>query len=141
MSDGGGFIDPMAEQFSVFAKHPIEGKVWMLNLIALRDEAAYADGREGTGREAYQTYGRESAPFFAAVGGQIILSGAPLAALIGPAHEAWDIAFIAEYPSQAAFIDMIKNPGYQAIVFHRQAALRDSRLIPIRPGGGKTVFG
>jgi uncharacterized protein (DUF1330 family) len=117
------------------------GPIWMLNLIRLRKKAKYADGREATGREAYAAYGRESEPFFKGVGGRIAWSGAPQCMLIGPEEERWDLAFVAEYPSAAAFADMIKDPGYQAVVFHRQAAVKDSRLIRIRPGGAGTLFG
>jgi uncharacterized protein (DUF1330 family) len=65
----------------------------------------------------------------------------PKAVLIGPEDEQWDLAFIAEYPSAAAFGDMVKNPGYQAIVFHRQAAVKTSRLIRLKPGRPGALFG
>ena len=59
--------------------------------------------------------------------------------LIGPEDEKWDLCFIAEYPSAAAFVEMVKDPDYQKAVVHRQAAVVDSRLIrlaPGNPGGG-----
>src|SRR5579864_5698076 len=49
--------------------------------------------------------------------------------LIGPAEERWDLCFIAEYPSVAAFVEMIRDPVYREAVKHRQAAVEDSRLI------------
>ena len=49
--------------------------------------------------------------------------------LIGPAEERWDHCFIAEYPSVAAFAEMIRDPVYREAVKHRQAAVEDSRLI------------
>jgi hypothetical protein len=49
--------------------------------------------------------------------------------LIGPAEERWDHCFIAEYPSVAAFVEMIRDPVYREAVKHRQAAVEDSRLI------------
>ena len=49
--------------------------------------------------------------------------------LIGPADERWDHCFIAEYPSVAAFAEMIRDPVYREAVKHRQAAVEDSRLI------------
>jgi hypothetical protein len=49
--------------------------------------------------------------------------------LIGPEAERWDHCFIAEYPSVAAFAEMIRDPVYREAVKHRQAAVEDSRLI------------
>jgi uncharacterized protein (DUF1330 family) len=134
-------VDPSREQFSAFMKLPDEGPIWMLNLIRLRKKAKYEDDREATGAEAYREYARASEPFFTGVGGWMVWSGSPKTVLIGPEDEHWDLAFVAEYPSAAAFGEMVKNPGYQAIVHHRQAAVKDSRLIRIAPGRPDKVFG
>jgi uncharacterized protein (DUF1330 family) len=53
--------------------------------------------------------------------------------LIGPSDERWDHCFIAEYPSVAAFVEMIRDPIYREAVKHRQAAVEDSRLIRTAP--------
>jgi len=60
--------------------------------------------------------------------------------LIGPSDEHWDIAFIAQYPNSGAFLEMVTNPDYQAIVFHRQAAVKDSRLIRLGEASGTSGF-
>ena len=135
------YIDPSRDQFGAFMKLPDTGPIWMLNLIRLRKSARYEDGSEATGAQAYKRYAATSEPFFKGVGGRIVWSGSPQAVLIGPEKERWDLAFVAEYPSAAAFGDMVKNPGYQAIVHHRQAAVRDSRLIRIAPGAAGEIFG
>mgnify|MGYP000421594259 CR=1 FL=1 len=75
------------------------------------------------------------------VGGEIIWRGAPQAMLIGPSNETWDIAFIARYPDLNAFLAMIMDPAYQAIVFHRQAAVETSRLIAHHEQNSSTTFG
>ncbi|MEM8754163.1 MAG: DUF1330 domain-containing protein [Pseudomonadota bacterium] len=131
-------VDPTRAQFEAFKALPRDTPINMLNLVRLRDEAAYEDGRKATGAEAYAAYGRESAPIFEGVGGSMLWRGRPEAVLIGPADEAWHVAFIARYPDAAAFLSMVTNPDYQAIVFHRQAAVDDSRLIRLAdlPGGG-----
>lgn len=134
-------IDPTREQFGAFMKLPDEGPIWMLNLIRLRKNAKYEDGREATGADAYKEYAITSEPYFKGVGGKIVWSGAPKAVLIGPEDEHWDLAFVAEYPSAAAFGDMVKDPGYQAVVHHRAAAVKDSRLIRIAPGAPGKIFG
>lgn len=134
-------IDPTRAQFDAFKALPRDAPVNMLNLVKLRAAAAYADGRAATGAEAYAAYGRESAPVFQRVGGTILWRGSPEAVLIGPADEAWDIAFIARYPTGGAFLDMVTDPAYRAVVHHRQAAVADSRLIRMGDLDGGGVFG
>ena len=122
------YIDPDRDMFRQFLDLEIEGPVQMLNLIQLNENATYQDGRQATGAEAYQTYGEVSHEFFAKVGGIIIWRGLPKFPVIGPSDEHWDIGFIAEYPSKDHFLAMLKDEGYRAIVYHRQAAVRTSRL-------------
>lgn len=135
------YIDPTRDQFGVMAKTPSSAPIHMLNLIQLKDHATYEDGREATGADAYKAYGKESGPIFSRVGGRIVHSWAPKLTLIGPETEQWDIAFIAEYPNADAFIEMVKDPAYQAIVYHRQAAVADSRLIRLDPKSDGAGFG
>ena len=144
------YIDPTRDAFAAFAKGPHTGPVQMLNLLRFRARAAYAaeqaPGEDLSGAEAYAAYSKASAPFFEAAGGRILWSGRPVAGVIGPADEAWDAGFIAAYPSKDAFLGMVRNEGYQAIVFHRQAAVADSRLFAFapreaRPGDGSVKEG
>lgn len=136
-----GHIDPTKERFALFREMDRPGPVHMLNLIRLRPVAAYEDGTQATGAEAYAAYGRESAPVLRDLGGRIVWAGQPELMLIGPGDEAWDIAFIAEYPSVAAFVGMLRDPAYRKAVRHRQAAVADSRLIRMRPGVPGAGFG
>jgi uncharacterized protein (DUF1330 family) len=124
-----GHIDPTKEVFAQFRAHDREGPIHMLNLVRLRGEAAYGDGRKASGAEAYAAYGRDSGPVFRRVGGRVVWQGRFELMLIGPQEERWDICFIAEYPSVAAFVEMIRDPVYREAVKHRQAAVEDSRLI------------
>lgn len=133
-------IDPSREQFGAFMDLPDDGPIWMLNVIRLRKNARYEDKREATGEAAYKAYAHESERFFTGVGGKVVWSGAPQFVLIGPEDERWDLCFVAEYPSARAFGDMVKDPGYQAIVHHRQAAVKDSRLIRLKPGAAGRIF-
>ena len=123
------YIDPEREQFEAFKALPRDIPVMMLNLLKFRDKAAYEDGREVTGAEAYAAYGRETAPVFKRVGGEIIWRGKPEVMLIGPQDKQWDMIFIARYPTAGAFLEMVTDPDYQAAVRHRRAAVLDSRLI------------
>ena len=122
-------IDPERDQFEVFKRLPRDKPVMMLNLLRFREKAAYEDGQEATGAEAYAAYGRESGPVFRRVGGEIIWRGKPEGTLIGPSDEYWDLIFVARYPSAGAFLEMVTDPVYRVAVKHRQAAIADSRLI------------
>ena len=139
-----GSVDPERIQFEAFKALPRDAPVEMLNLVRVRERAAYAadhplHGKGLSGLEAYRNYGRDSASVFSRVGGQQIWMGRPETVLIGPVDERWDIAFIAFYPTAGAFLEMVTDPVYQQAVKHRQAAVADSRLIrmaPLAPGAG-----
>ena len=134
-------VDPTKETFAAFRANDRAGPIHMLNLVRFRDKAAYPDGRNATGSEAYTAYGRESYPVFSRVGGRIVWRGSFELTLVGPTDEKWDECFIAEYPSVAAFVEMIRDPVYREAVKHRQAAVLDSRLIRLAPAAASAGFG
>jgi uncharacterized protein (DUF1330 family) len=136
-----GYIDPTREVFKQFRDNDRPGPIHMLNLVRLRPRAAYPDGRQATGAEAYAAYGRESGPVFTRVGGKVAWQGRFELMLIGPSDEHWDHCFIAEYPGVAAFVEMIRDPVYREAVKHRQAAVEDSRLIRLKPLPAGKTFG
>ena len=136
-----GHVDPGKEQFAAFRELPQESPIHMLNLVRLRAQALYPDGRECSGLEAYRAYARDSAAVFLRVGGRQFWIGKFEHTLIGPADERWDLVFIAEYPSAAAFVEMLRDPAYREAVRHRQAAVEDSRLIRLKPGKPGAGFG
>lgn len=135
------YIDPTKVKFGEFRELPTDHPVQMLNLVKLNDQATYFDGTCTSGIEAYKAYGDHSKPIFVKHGGKIIWSGDFELTLIGPDNEDWDIAFIAQYPTGQAFIDMVRDPEYQKIVHHRQAAVKTSRLIRMKPKMVSGSFG
>lgn len=135
------YIDPTREAFGQFADLKVDGPVQMLNLIRLRPTAKYEDGREASGAEAYRIYAKAAEEFFTKNGGTIVWRGVPKFPVIGPSEEAWDLGFIAQYPSKEHFLAMVRDEGYQAIVFHRQAAVADSRLHCFSLAESEGVFG
>ncbi len=141
-----GAVDPTREAMAAFRDLPVDQPIAMINLVRFRTDAAYPADHENhsaglTGAQAYATYGEAAAaPFQRSAGTQVWL-GRPELTLIGPADEAWDIAFVAHYPTAAAFLSMLRDPEYQAAVVHRQAAVADSRLIRCRPGTSGDGFG
>ena len=135
------YVDPTKETFAEFRQNDREGPIHMLNLVRFREKAAYPDGRDVTGAQAYAAYANGSYPVFSKLGGRIVWRGDFELMLIGPGEEAWDECFIAEYPSVYAFVEMVRDPVYREAVKHRQAAVLDSRLIRMAPAEAGTGFG
>ena len=136
-----GYIDPTKETFGIFRNNDRPGPIQMLNLVRFRDHAEYPDGRALSGAEAYAAYGKQSGPVFARLGGTIVWRGNFELMLIGPQTENWDECFIAQYPSVAAFVEMVRDPVYREAVKHRQAAVADSRLVRLAPSDSGAGFG
>lgn len=130
-------IQPSQERLEALLKRfaPDEPVV-MLNLLRFRDEADYAKdaGEEPcSGREAYARYSKLALVQLDRVGASPEWMGEAMPPVIAPEDEAWEEVLLVRYPSVQAFLTMISDPEYQAIVYHRTAALADSRLIPMRP--------
>jgi uncharacterized protein (DUF1330 family) len=132
------YIDPDREAWEVFKGLPRDQPIQMLNLVQLKPQAEYPKGHPDhgkalTGLDAYRAYGRTTAHIFARVGGRQVWAGKPQVMVTGPGSEAWDLAFIAEYPTSEAFIAMVRDPEYRELVKHRTAGVADSRLLRLEP--------
>ncbi len=134
-------IDPTREQFEAFKALPRDTPIMMLNLIRLNETATYPDGTICSGAEAYRRYGELSGPIFRELGGEIIWRGTQECMVTGPTDKHWDIAFMARYPNAGAFLAMVTNPDYQAVVINRTVAVEDSRLIRFAPEDTGGDFG
>lgn len=113
---------------------PEDVPIFMLNLLRYREHADYGERTDVapcSGREAYhQRYVPVTGQIMAADGAQVFWLGTVLAPVIAPTDEQWDEVVLVEYPSFAAFRRLVENPKYKTeAVFHRTAALEDSRLI------------
>jgi uncharacterized protein (DUF1330 family) len=103
----------------------------VINLLRYKEWAQYPPGtvtEKLTGKQAYERYSELSIPFVNEVGGVPMWRGTVGANLIGPEDERWDEVLIMQYPNRSAFQRMLVNPNYLSIVFHRTAAVLDSRL-------------
>ncbi len=136
-----GYVDPERDQFEAFKDLPRDQPILMLNFLRFREKAAYPDGRDATGAEAYAAYGRESGPIFQRLGGTIVWRAKPELMVIGPPDKQWDLVFVARYPTAGAFLEMVTDPDYREAVKHRQAAVADSRLIRMREAPEGEGFG
>ena len=103
----------------------------IINLLRYKDWAEYPEGtvtEKLTGQQAYERYSELSVPFVNKVGGVPMWRGTFGVNLIGPDDEEWDEVLIMQYPRRSAFEEMMADPDYQAILYHRTAAVKDSRL-------------
>ena len=127
-------VDPTPESLGAFVERVPDGTpLVMLNLLRFRDVADYPDPEpQVSGREAYEHYG--------AAGPALPRRRRRAARVAGSRARVSDRArresdgtraCWCEYPSKAAFLEMVGNPDYQAITVHRTAALADSRLVPM----------
>lgn len=124
----GSFIAPESEQIRKLSDRGDSGPIMMLNLLRFRDEAL--DPAEGmTGAEAYGRYSVEVAPILERVGGRVVTAIRCEDGIIGPAEPEWDVAIVVEYPSAAAFLEMIGSADYLEAHRYRAAGLADSRLV------------
>ena len=141
-----GHIDPKRPQFQLFKDLDRDQPIEMLNLVRLRDRAAYPEGHalanDGlSGAEAYRRYGEDTVAIVTRIGASIIWRGDMQAILTGPTSEHWDHLFIARYPTAHAFLEMVTDPAYRDAVVHRQAAVVTSRLIRCKPTPAGKAFG
>ncbi|MDH5505487.1 MAG: DUF1330 domain-containing protein [Acidimicrobiia bacterium] len=163
------YIDPTEQQGRALFTRGIQGPISMLNLLRFRHIADYsahpslAPDTQVSGKHAYAIYSRHTLPYLEALGGSVVLAGEAQpfligpadetwdlamvvrhrsleAFLIGPADETWDLAMVVRHRSLEAFLSMATDPGYLAGIGHRQAALEDSRLLPIIEAPDSALF-
>jgi uncharacterized protein (DUF1330 family) len=122
-------IDPTADQIRKLAESAgQEGPIVMVNLLRFREKAAAPD--EGmAGFEAYMVYAKGVSAHLERVGAKLLTTARCEQSVIGPDQPEWHVVITVEYPSRAAFLEMIADPDYQELSRHRTAALEDSRLI------------
>jgi uncharacterized protein (DUF1330 family) len=114
-------LEPTAEQMAALAARPADEPVLMVNLLKFT-----ADG----GRESYARYAQEVVPHLQRVGGTVRYTGSGPTQVIGDGDKPWwDAILVVEYPSPAAFIDMVTNEDYLKIHEYRAAALDRGDLI------------
>jgi uncharacterized protein (DUF1330 family) len=114
-------LEPTPEQIAALAARPADTPVVMINLLQFR-----ANG----GLDSYVRYAQEVAPHLQRVGGTVRYAGAAPSVVIGEGEKPWwDAIIVVEYPSPAAFLDMVTNKDYLTVHEHRAAALDRGDLI------------
>ena len=114
-------VDTRPVQLSALSALPADAPVVMINLLKFN---------EGGGRERYLQYAQEVGPHLERVGARVRYGGSAPVNIIGDGEKPWwDAILVVEYPTPSAFVEMVRDPGYQQIHEHRAAALERGDLI------------
>jgi len=114
-------LDTTPGQFAALAARPVDAPVVMVNLLQFKKPG---------GLERYLEYGRDVAPHLERVGAHVVYGGVAPAVIIGDGVQPWwDAILIVEYPTPAAFIEMVTTDEYAKVHEHRAAALDRGDLI------------
>lgn len=124
-------ITPNADQFRDLAAAPGEGPVVMLNLLKFKPRADADDTK--TGEEAYRAYGDTAVAMIEERGGKVIWAGRADQILIGDPSDDWDQVLLVQYPSRAAFLDMVSQPAYLEAHEHRESGLERTIVVACTP--------
>jgi uncharacterized protein (DUF1330 family) len=132
-SHGLGGINPDEQQLRALLASDEAGPLQFVNLLAYYAEARYPEGHELadaglSGAEAYGRYGAVALDHVARRGGTLILYNDVLQVLIGQSGP-WDQIAIMQYPEIDTFVDMIRDPDYQAALVHRDAGLAATAIL------------
>ena len=97
---------------------PEKGPVVMVNLVRFR--ARSLDG-QGTGWDAYSRYSKGDIPLIKKVGGTVLWAGHVEGVAFGElADGRWDWVVLVQYPSRAAFLEMMTSSEYAQVNAHRE---------------------
>ena len=107
--------------FAALAARPADAPVVMVNLLKFKQPG---------GLESYLRYAQEVTPHLERVGATVRYGGTAPAVILGDGERPWwDAILIVEYPTPAAFIDMVTTEEYAKVHEHRAAALERGDLI------------
>jgi uncharacterized protein (DUF1330 family) len=114
-------LEPTPDQIAALAARPADEPVVMINLLQFR-----ADG----GRQSYIRYIQEVTPHLLRVGGTVRYAGESPKIVIGDGQKPWwDAIIVVEYPSPAAFLEMVTDEDYLKVHEHRAAGLDRGDLV------------
>jgi uncharacterized protein (DUF1330 family) len=120
-------IEPNAAQLATLIEAAGDnlGPVVMINLLQFGPDGA----------ASYQRYAKEVQPYLDSVGAKVVYAGDASHVVAGDVDRPWwDAIVVVRYPSRAAFVEMVTNPGYHENAHvHRAAALDSTHLIATEP--------
>ena len=126
------------EQMNAFMSADMSEPVCLVNLLKYKPLAAYESGAPeagngSTGEQAYERYWNGCIDVFQAIGAKPILFAPATRFMIGDGD--WDAVALVWYPSRKTCLEISLREDYQAIYYHRKAALSHQDLIETTPGG------
>ena len=95
----------------------------MLNLLKFKEGGA----------DVYLRYGDAAIGMVEERGGRVLWSGRAEQVLIGDPAADWDVVVLVEYPSRAAFIEMVSSPEYLEAHADREAGLERTVVLACSP--------
>ncbi len=133
---GLGGINPDEMQLRALLGGGQDGPLQFVNLLAYHAVAAYPEGHELAGAglsgpEAYGRYGAVALDHVTRRGGALTLYSDVVHVLVGRAG-AWDQVAVMRYQHVDAFVDMLRDPDYQAALVHRDAGLAETTILVSR---------
>ncbi len=126
----GTAITPNLDQFQQLAASTDNGPVVMINLLKFR---VGDEGDAVPGVEEYRRYGDVALEMVEHQGGRLLWAGTGDQVLIGDPEQDWDAVLLVEYPSRAAFVEMVSSPEYLDAHAHRERALERTIVIACTP--------
>lgn len=114
-------IDPTRDDIRTFMEEDDGEPVVMLNLLRFREDG---------GEDGYAEYVRHFTPHAEAVGAEVVHLGRGRTPLVAEKGQEWDAVLLVRYPSRQAFVEMLKNPAYQAGTQLRSDSLVEAVLQP-----------
>ena len=126
------FLFPSEEAIEEARKNHNDGKpIIQVNLLSYHKTAKYEDTSLNTisGEEAYKKYAKVAIKAVTKVGGRFLWYSKVRLTMVGPNLHEWDDVGIVMYPNLDKFIEMVNFDWYKEAIHHREAGLRDTRLI------------
>ncbi|MBY5393398.1 DUF1330 domain-containing protein [Rhizobium leguminosarum] len=112
-----------AAAFADFLAEDDDSAVVMLNLLRFDPDG---------GRERHLEYLRMAEPILARFGAKILFRGDGLPVLTDGEVQAWDVVLLVQYPTRAAFKEMVDDPDYQVAFQIGKSSLADIVLQPLK---------
>lgn len=127
-----------AEDFERFLRNDDGRPFVMINLVELRDAAAYPDGHAlaseaRTGAQASAAYGRAMMPLLLQRGSYpmtLAQREATILSSLGAEAGTFDTLAVVRYRSRRDFLEMVTSPAFETAVVHKWASLENTLAAP-----------
>lgn len=126
VADGPAYGQVNADQLRAMLTVAEDGPFHMFSLLRYREQALEPDA-DLSGGEADALYDAAVLPILESIGASVAFVSDVEQGLIG--GDAWDRVSVVQYPSRAAFIEMIQRAEYRAALQHQDAGVERGLVI------------